>query len=103
MIGRGSPPLCAVQAVVSYLARRGSRPGPLFLFENGLPLTCSLLTDRLRAILLSAGLPGNSSSHSFRIKAGTSAARVGLPDHLKIWAAGKVMLTNNIFELHLML
>lgn len=82
LIGRGSPPLCAVQAVVSYLARRGSRPGPLLLFENGIPLTRSLLTDRLRAILLSAGLPGNSSSHSFRIKAGTSAARAGLPDHL---------------------
>ena len=58
------------------------RPGPLFLFENGLPLTRSLLTDRLRAILLSAGLPGNFSSHSFQIGAATSAARDGVPDHL---------------------
>ena len=31
LIGMGSPPLCAVQAVVSYLAHRGHRPGPLFL------------------------------------------------------------------------
>ena len=62
LIGPGSPPLCAVQAVVSFLERRGNRPGPLFLFENGLPLSRSLLTDRLRAILLSAGLPGNFSS-----------------------------------------
>ena len=82
LIGPGSPPLCAVQAVVSFLERRGNRPGPLFLFENGLPLSRSLLTDRLRAILLSAGLPGNFSSHSFRIGAATSAARAGIPDHL---------------------
>lgn len=82
LIGRGSPPLCAVQAVVSYLARRGNHPGPLFLLENGLPLARSFLTDRLRAILLAAGIPGNFSSHSFRIGAATSAARAGLPDHL---------------------
>ena len=78
----GSPPLCAVQAVVSFLDRRDNSPGPLFLFENGLPLPHSLLTDRLRAILLFAGLPGNFSSHSFPIGAATSAARPGIPDHL---------------------
>ena len=82
LIGLGSPPLCAVQAVVSYLARRGQRPGPLFLLENGLPLTRSLVTDRLRAIVLSAGLSGDFSSHSFRIGAATSAVKAGVPDHL---------------------
>lgn len=65
LIGLGSLPLCAVQAVVSYLAHRGQRPGPLFLLENGLSLTRSLFTDRLRAIVLSAGLSGDFSSHSF--------------------------------------
>ena len=68
--------------MVSYLARRSHRPGPLFLLENGLPLTRSLVTDRLRAILISAGLPGDFFSHSFRIGAATSAARAGVPDHL---------------------
>ena len=82
LIGLGSPPLCAVQAVISYLACCGHHPGPLFLLENGLPLTRSLVTDRLRAIVLSAGLPGDFSSHSFRIGAATSAARAGVPDHL---------------------
>ena len=82
MIGLGSPPLCAVHAVVSFLERRGNRPGPLFLFKNGLPLSRSLLTERSRAILLSAGLPGDFLSHSFRIGAATSAARAGIPDHL---------------------
>ena len=81
-IAPGSPPLGAVQAVVSLLERRDNSPGPLFLYENGLPLSHSLLTDRLRAILLSAGLPGNFSSHSFPIGAATSAARPGIPDHL---------------------
>ena len=82
LIVPGSPPLCAVQAVVSFLERRDNRPGPLFLFENGLPLSHSLLTDRLRAILLSAGSPGSFSSHSFPIGAATSAARPGILDHL---------------------
>ena len=82
MIGPGSPPLCAVQAVVSFLECWSNRPGPLFLFENGLPLSGSLLTDRLRAIVLSAGLCGDFSSHSFQIGAATSAARAGIPDHL---------------------
>ena len=74
-IGLGLPPLCAVQAVVSYLALPGHRPGPLFLSENGLPLTLSLVTDRLPAILLSAGLPGDFSSHSFRIGAATFCSK----------------------------
>ena len=56
LIWPGSPPLCAVQPVVSFLERRGNRPSPLLLFKNGLPSSRSLLTDRLRAILLNAGL-----------------------------------------------
>ena len=56
LIWPGSPPLCAVQPVASFLECRGNLPGPLFLFKNGLPSSSSLLTDRLRAILLNAGL-----------------------------------------------
>ena len=82
LIGLVSSPLCAVQAVVSYLAQHGHCPGPLFLLHNAIPLTRSLVTDRLRAILLSSGLPGDFSSHGFRIGAATSAARAGVPDHL---------------------
>ena len=65
LIGPGSPPLCAVQAVASFLEHRGNCPDPLFLFENGLSLSCSLLTYRLRDILLYAGLHGDFPSHSF--------------------------------------
>ena len=45
LIWPGSPPLCAVQPVVSFLERRGNRPGPLFLFKNGLPSSRFFLTD----------------------------------------------------------
>ena len=69
LIGVGLPPLCAVQAVISYLAHRGHCPGPLFLLENGLLHTPSLAIDRLRAVLCSAGLPGDFSSHMSQIGA----------------------------------
>ena len=87
-IGLGRPPLCAVNSVMSYLTHRGNVPGPLFLFQNGQPLSRSYLTDWLRQILASANIPGNFSSHSFRIGAATVAARNGVPDHL-IQALGR--------------
>ena len=87
-IGFGRPPLCAVHSMMSYLAHRGNVPGPLFLFQNGQPLSHSLLTDWLRQILASANIPGNFSSHSFRIGAATVAARNGVPDHI-IQALGR--------------
>jgi len=81
-IGKGNRPLCAVQAMVSYLSLRGDRPGPLFLLSNGQPLTRDLATQRLRSIIQAAGMRGNYSSHSFRIGAATMAAQAGIPDHL---------------------
>lgn len=80
-IGRGNSPLCALEAVMNYLALRGKVEGPLFLLQNGQPLTRGLLTDWVRQIVASAGLNGNYSSHSFRIGAATVAARNGIPDH----------------------
>ena len=80
--------LCAVHSVMSYLTCRGDIPGPLFLLQNGQPLSRSLLTDWLRLILASANIPGNFSSHSFRIGVATVAARNGVPDHL-IQALGR--------------
>ena len=87
-IGRGRFPLCALQAVLAYLAARGNSGGPLFLFQDGLPQTRAVLTARLREILAGAGVSGNFSSHSFRIGAATVAARNGVPDHL-IQALGR--------------
>lgn len=80
--------LVSLQALLSYLSIRGDGPGPLFLFQDGRPLSRPLLTAWLRRILASAGVPGNFSSHSFRIGAATVAARNGIPDH-QIQALGR--------------
>ena len=81
-IGLGKYPLCAVHASLAYLAIRGDGPGPLFLCQNGQPLSRTLLTNWPRQIMASAGISGNFSSHSFRIGAATVAGRNGIPDHL---------------------
>lgn len=87
-IGRGKYPLCAVEAVLTYLSWRGNAPGPLFLLQSGVPLSRPLLTSWLRKSLEGSGVSGNFSSHSFRIGAATVAARNGVPDHL-IQALGR--------------
>lgn len=97
-IGLGKAPLCAVHAMLSYLALRGDKPGPLFLLRSGQPLSRATLTNWLREILSSAGIPGNFSSHSFRIGAVTVAARNGVPDHL-IQALGR--WTSNAYQLYI--
>ncbi|KAK3742151.1 hypothetical protein QZH41_007465 [Actinostola sp. cb2023] len=97
-IGRGSTTLCAVEATLDYLVRRGNSPGPLFIRQSGLPLSRSLLTSWLRSIIEGAGIPGNFSSHSFRIGAATVAARNGVPDHL-IQSLGR--WTSNAYQLYI--
>lgn len=87
-IGKGRSPLCAIEAILSYLVVRGNKPGPLFVLQNGSPLTRPLLTKWLREIVSAAGITGNFSSHSFRIGAATVAARNGVADHL-IQALGR--------------
>ena len=80
-IGHGHYPLCAIQALATYLAAWGDGPGPLFRFQSGQPLSRPVLTSWLREIPATAG-PGNFSSHSFCIGVATVAARQGIPDHL---------------------
>lgn len=98
-IGRGSSTLCALTAVLAYLSIRGESPGPLFMRQDGQPLTRTLLTScRLRKIIDTAGIAGNYSSHSFRIGAATVAARNGVPDHL-IQALGR--WNSNAYQLYI--
>ena len=47
-IGKGSFPLCALQALMAYLVVRGNSGDPLFLFHDGRPLSRALLTGSLR-------------------------------------------------------
>ena len=72
---------------MAYLVVHGNSGGPLFLFQDGRPLSRALLTGWLREILARAGVPGNFSSHSFRIGAATVAARRGITS-FKPWAVG---------------
>ena len=94
----GALPLCAVHAVLAYLSLRGDSPGPLFLLQNGQPLSRTILTDWLRQIMSASGIPGNFSSHSFRIGAASVAARNGVPDHL-IQVLGR--WTSNAYQLYI--
>lgn len=97
-IGRGVYPLCALQSMTDYLATRGNSGGPLFLLQDGRPVSRPLLTNWIRQILARAGVPGSFSSHSFRIGAATVAARSGIPDHL-IQALG--LWSSNAYQLYI--
>ena len=82
LLGPSGRQICPVTALYRYLVIRGSSPGPLFVCASGVPLSPSLVNAWLRSILKAAGVPGNYSSHSFRIGAATSAALAGVPDHV---------------------
>jgi len=78
--------LCPVQALLPYLALRGTNPGPLFIMEDHTYLTRSKFTAKLREILKAAGIDDSKyASHSFRSGAATTAAEANIPDvHIKM-------------------
>ena len=78
--------LCPVAAMLPYLALRGSKPGPLFIFQDGSYLTRQKFTDLLRLSLRDAGLDDSKyAAHSFRSGAATSAKDAGIDDvHVKM-------------------
>ena len=77
-LGRTGDVLCPVSA---NLAVRPNTPGPLFIFENGSPLSRRQLVNSLRTALREAGVDASHfAGHSFRIRAATSAARAGIND-----------------------
>ena len=81
-IGATGTPICAVRALMAFLHRRGSKPGPLFMLQSGIPLTRQTFIHWLKCALNRLGIDGNYSGHSFRIGAATTAAATGVPDHL---------------------
>ena len=57
--------------------------GPLFLFEDGNPLTRERFVARVQEVLQQIGIDQSKySGHSFRIGAATTAARTGIQDSL---------------------
>ena len=80
-VGQTNKPLCPVSALLAYMVKRGNRPGPLFMFQDGRPLTRPRFVSEVRKALLSAGIdPKPYSGHSFRIGAATTAAKQGVED-----------------------
>ena len=76
-------PICPVKALLAYLVLRGPGPGPLFVFQDGSPLSRSLLVTAVRSALDSQGLDVRGfNGHSFRIGAATTAAACGMEDSL---------------------
>ena len=81
VLGRTGLELCPVAAVLSYIVRHGSQPGPFFLTTAGAPLVKQEFVSEFRKILAAVGLPAEDyAGHSFRIGAATSAALAGVED-----------------------
>lgn len=82
-LGRTGNDLCPVSAILAYLAVRPRNPGPLFVYQDGSPLSRRQLVTQLRSALSEAGIDTTGfSGHSFRIGAATTAASAGLSDSL---------------------
>lgn len=74
-LGRTNTTPCPVAAMLNYLSICSSLSGPLFLWENGTPLTRAALVTHLREALAQAGVDSSHySGHSFRIGAATAAS-----------------------------
>lgn len=81
-LGKTGLPLCPVTAVLNFMKIRRAGDGPLFMFEDGTPLSRSVFVKRVRSALTKAGFNHESySGHSFRIGAATAAAAAGIPAH----------------------
>ena len=65
-LGRTRSQLCPVAAMPSYLVKRGQKPGPLFQFQNGTPLTRQRFVHHIHSALEKSGVdPTKYNGHSF--------------------------------------
>ena len=63
-LGVTNTKLCPIKAILAYIAVRGSKPGPLFMFANQKGLTRDKLVSHLRVVLTKAGInPDLYASH----------------------------------------
>ena len=90
--------ICPITAIIPYLALRGAKQGPLFLYQSGNYLTRQDFTTLLRTTLRQAGLDGSQyAAHSFRIGAATTAKEAGISDvHIKMLGRWK----SNAYQLY---
>ena len=72
---------CPVSSLDKYLAQRGTKKGPIFLNESGLPVDRQQLVQFLKACMSMCGLPTEKfNSHSFRIGRATQLSLEQVPD-----------------------
>ena len=75
-----NPSMCPVRAILQYLHMRGNKPGPLFVWESGLPVHREQFARMLKLNLRLAGLAADDfKGHSFRIGACSFASSCGIP------------------------
>lgn len=82
-LGATGSEVCPVGALLKYLSVRPAGKGPLFVGEDRTPLSRSYYVSHLKMALRRAGIDDSQySGHSLRIGAATTAAAVGIPDHV---------------------
>ena len=84
-IAKSNSTVCAVIALRDYLLQRNpsTNDEPLFMLQNGQPLSRSTLNSNLRELLNILGyLETEFAPHSFRIGAATTAAAANMPPWL---------------------
>ena len=82
-LGQTHYQMCPVAATLRYLVERGLSEGPLFVFEDGGPLTRDWFVTAVREALANAGIDTSKyCDHSFWIGAATTAAERGIQDSL---------------------
>ena len=74
--------ICPVATILTYLHLRGQKNGPMFIFKDGSPLTRDTFSSLVSQTVKNAGWQGNFTSHSFRVSAASTAAALGVPDHM---------------------
>ena len=100
-IGATNTELCPVAAVIEYLLARGSKEGPLFIWQDGCYLTRQSFVQAVREALSMAGMEAkNYASHSFRIGQLHQLRNVVYQSQpSKCWVTGKVQPTCYISRL----
>ena len=82
-LGASGVTICPVKELLPYLDLRDHHKGPLFILENGKYLTrqhlCSLLDGLLTKLQIDTS---KYNTHSFRIRAATTAKQANIPDSL---------------------
>ena len=82
-VGCTAQAVCPIAAMLAYLVARNARfsSGPLFMQDDGSPLSRSALVLWLKSTLQAAGMESaHFSGHSFRIGAASTAAAKGIAD-----------------------